>query len=78
MGEGDDRDVSPASRTLSESENFFAEALKAFRFAAGSAHILDIEHHAGMGREYLSRAHRAAEVVDTRPERRLTDGNSDD
>jgi hypothetical protein len=35
---------------LSNSEKFFAQVLKAYRFAADSTQIIHIERHAGMGR----------------------------
>jgi hypothetical protein len=52
---------------LCEAEHFLEGARQSFRLAAASIQAKDIEHHAGVGRDYLRRAHEAAEVVPVKP-----------
>lgn len=52
---------------LCEAEHFLEGARQSFRLAAASILATDIEHHAGVGRDYLRRAHQAAEVVLAKP-----------
>ena len=54
-----------------EAEHFLEGARQSFRLAAASIEVKDIEHHAGVGREYLRRAHQAAEVVPVKPSIRV-------
>jgi len=48
-------------------EHFLEGARQSFRLAAASIQAKDIEHHAGVGRDYLRRAHQAAEVIPVKP-----------
>ncbi len=50
-----------------EAERLLEIARQSFRLAAASVNVNDIEHHAGVGRDYLRRAHQAAELTDTEP-----------
>ena len=52
---------------LCQAEHFLEGARQAFRLAAASIDAKDIEHHAGVGRDYLRRAHLAAEVIPAKP-----------
>jgi hypothetical protein len=59
------------SKAPCEAENFLEGARQSFRLAAASIHAKDIEHHAGVGRDYLRRAHKAAEVISVKPNIRV-------
>jgi hypothetical protein len=47
---------------MSEADAFFQDARKSFRLAADSIETRDVEHYAGMGRDYLKLAHAAAKL----------------
>ena len=54
---------------LCEAEHFLEGARQSFRLASASILAKDIEHHAGVGRDYLRRAHQAAELIQVKPNR---------
>ena len=50
-----------------DAETLLFEARKSFQLAASAIGPEEIERHANQGREYLRRAHEAAELKDSKP-----------
>jgi hypothetical protein len=48
---------------MSEAEHFLRDARKSFRLASDAIQSADVERYAGMGRDYLQLAHKAAKIT---------------